>query len=112
VEILKAWLQGTTCNRPACKRSILFENDTHIVLKHNAHAEYCGRGSGTQNCEAYASLYCKAAFDLTYRHCRVTLYGDGALLRWMGRISKAKVLAECKTIGVTFVVLPLVKPHD
>lgn len=103
-EILKEWLVGTTCHRDVVKRSVLLENDTHVVLKHNAHAEYCGRSSGVSCCQSYAKLYAKAIFDENFPDYRRSMfYGDNELLMWEGRINKTKVLADCQQqLGVIF----------
>lgn len=104
--ILKRWLAGTTCFRNHVRRSVLFENQTHIVLKHNSHATYVDRMSGTRCCQAYAALYRKSdlAFDAKQSN-RNLLLGYGALLHWTGRISRARILAECNEMGIDFDVV-------
>lgn len=99
---LDAWLRGTTCQKRHIKREVLFENDTHIVLKHHSHAEYCGRAYGTQTCGAYAKLYEKKAFE---DQCRDFLYAGmftACLKEWKGRINLKRVREDCKTLGVEF----------
>jgi hypothetical protein len=88
------WLQGTTCNRIA-RKEILFENDTHAVYKHCGHSEYIGRWSGTVRCGTYAVLFDKRILGP---------YGfrNGYMLRWEGRLSLARILADCAAAGVTF----------
>ena len=78
------------------------------MLKHNSHASYAGRFSDNGACKAYAKLYRKA--DLLANEpgfSRETIsrnlsHGDGEMARWDGRISKSKVLDECKAMGITF----------
>lgn len=102
--ILEKWLSDTTCNKYHIKRSVLFENETHIVLKHGSHAEYCGRFSGVQTCNAYAALYLKSDLQEGKGDRNSTLRGGlfGYLKRWEGRINKALVLEDCARMGVVF----------
>ena len=99
-EILKVWLSGTTCSAWRVKKSILLSNDTHIVLKHNAHSEYVGRTHlNSLNCEAYARLYLKSNF-VGKDYTRI---GDGQLHEWRGgRISVVRIVEECKEMGIIF----------
>lgn len=94
--ILNKWLAGTTCYTNWVGRSVLFENEEHIVLKHNSHASYCGRATGSSTCTAYAKLYRKVDL-LTDKtgYNRNLLSGDGGILQWEGRISKPKILSDC-----------------
>lgn len=96
--ILDIWLSGTTCSHPRIKRSVLFENDTHIVLKHSSHSEYMGRFSGVATCRAYAMLVEKTSFS----NDRDVLYGFGGIKRWEGRINPKTVLADCAALGIVF----------
>lgn len=101
--ILRNWLAGTTCHKRHIMRSVLFENVTHIVLKHASHGDYCGRFSGVQTCQSYAALYLKSLLQEppgTYNQSLRT--GFGYLERWEGRISMARVLADCAAMGVHF----------
>jgi hypothetical protein len=96
-----AWLRGTTC---AAKyrdpREVMFENDTHIVLKHRSHAEYTGRFSGTQTCESFAKLYEKKVLK---DHLNRTGGMFAPYIKeWKGRIYPQRVKAECKDLGVEF----------
>lgn len=99
-DILKSWLVSYSCHKGSTKRSVLFENATHVVLKHNAHAEYCDRVVGSKNCPAYAALYAKET--LINPNSRAMLYGEGYERRWEGRISKKYILNSCKELGVFF----------
>tara|TARA_R110000744_G_scaffold266572_1_gene380594 strand:- start:222 stop:545 length:324 start_codon:yes stop_codon:yes gene_type:complete len=54
-EALERWLAGSTCLHH--KRTVFWEQGDYYILKHWAHAEYCDRFSGTQNCGAYYDLY-------------------------------------------------------
>lgn len=104
-EIVNKWLVGTTCSRWSKKpiKSILFENNTHIILKHRAHSEYCGRATGTLNCESYAELYLKSDFEENGVPSSLTGFmGKRALIRWEGRLSKKKILSDCNHIGIIF----------
>lgn len=101
--ILDRWLSGTTCSAHWVGRSVLFENTDHIVLKHNSHASYCDRFTGTRTCRAYAELYRRADLQLDGRgRSRNLDYGEGALKRWEGRVSRKTVLADCAAMGVNF----------
>ncbi len=95
--ILRGWLSGSTCSAWLVKRSVLFENDAFIVLKHNAHSSYGDRFSGSSNCPAYAALYDKAEL---VRQCNPL--GDGYMKKWEGRINKRQVQADCAAIGIEF----------
>lgn len=100
-EIRAAWLVGTTC---ACRqkdvREVLFSNATHIVLRHRAHPSYCGRWTGTKNCESYAQLHRIA--DLLAQTRTYGGYSAKPLIEWKGRLSLVRIRAECKAIGVQF----------
>ncbi len=87
------WLYGTTCN-PICKAQVLFENDSHIVMRHNGHSSYCGRMLGTKYCGTYASLYHKKTDQRGI--------GQGALKTWKGRINKRYILQDCMALDVYF----------
>jgi len=101
--ILNEWLKSTTCHCYYVGRSDLFENDDHIVLKHNSHASYAGRFYDTGACKAYARLYRKSDLTPDEKGYSQNLYnGNGWLHQWDGRISKKKVLEECKEMGVIF----------
>lgn len=101
--ILKNWLRGTTCHNYWIGRSVLFENDAFIVLKHNSHAAYAGRFSDNGACRAFAALYRKSDLILDATGLNRNLfYGYGHLLRWEGRLSKAKIVAACQEQGITF----------
>ena len=84
-------------------RSVLFENDDYIVLKHNSHAGYAGRFSDNGACTAYAKLYRKS--DLTKNEGNYNpnlTVGDGEIQKWSGRISKSKVKDDCLQMGIVF----------
>lgn len=102
--ILKDWLKGTDCHKDRIKRSILFENNDYIVLKHNSHSCYSGQMLGSGCCYAYAELYKKAQLILRpgemYNHN--LYYGYGAGKRWEGRIDKSTVMNDCKVMGINF----------
>lgn len=100
--ILSRWLWGTTCSRWVVKRSILFENDDYIVLKHNAHSEYLGRMSGSSCCQSYAKLYRKSDMLDRDNYNRKLQTGYDEMKRWDGRISKTKVRDECRDMGIIF----------
>lgn len=101
--LLKRWLVGTTCYRGYVRRSVLFENQTHIVFKHNSHASYVDRMRGSCTCQAYAALYRKSDLALDSRQYNRNLFlGGGDLARWEGRISSARILADCKAMGIVF----------
>lgn len=104
--ILKDWLRGTTCHNYWIGRSVLFENEHYIVLKHNSHVSYCGRFSPSSTCKAYAALYRKADLKPDAKGWNQDLFhGSGDIKRWEGRISKTKVRDECKDLGIVFTVL-------
>lgn len=86
------WLSGTTCYRH--RRAVLLENETHIILKHFAHAEYTTRMTGVVNCPAYAKLYPKTA--------KIDRIDHSQLLVWTGRTSIKRIIADCLAIGVIF----------
>lgn len=101
--ILAKWLSGTTCYCCYCARSVLFENDTHIVLKHGSHPSYVDRMAGTQTCRAYAALYRKA--DLSPDGAdggRTLRTGCGEIKKWEGRIAKSRIIAECHALRIEF----------
>lgn len=100
--LLARWLRGTTCFRLWIPRSVLFENTDYIILKHNSHADYCGRFYDNVACRAYAALYRKA--DVTEGASGASAFelGDGALRRWEGRISRKQVRADCAALGIEF----------
>lgn len=97
--LLGGWLKATTCSDYRVRRSVLLENETHIVLKHNSHSAWCGRFSGHGTCGAYAHLYAKETL-LTGR--RNLAYGEGALKCWEGRIALSRVRFDCEALGVNF----------
>jgi hypothetical protein len=99
--ILEQWLSGTTCHLYRIRRSVLFENDDYIVLKHNGHATYAGRFNPclTTTCESYAKLYRK--INLVSNSDTIK-YGSNELSKWTGRIAKSKVLDDCKALGIIF----------
>ena len=111
--ILKNWLRGTTCHNYWVGRSVLFENADYIVLKHNSHASYAGRFSDNGACKSYAALYRKSDLEMDATGYNRHLFeGRGHLKRWEGRISKIKVLEECREIGVVFEsVQPISQPR-
>jgi hypothetical protein len=102
--ILAKWLSATTCDTVWVRRSVLLENGTHIVLKHNSHASNCGRFYDNTACRAYAKLYLKS----TLLHTDASggtpnlSQGSGELKRWDGRISLREVLEACRQMGVSF----------
>jgi len=101
-EILRWWLSGTTCKNVYTKRTILLENDTHILLKHGAHASYVGRVSGVVTCPAYACLYLKSIFAID--SLSITR-GQGEIKQWGGeggRLSLKKIRRDCEAFGVIF----------
>lgn len=101
--ILRNWLRATTCHNYWIGRSVLFENADYIVLKHNSHASYCGRFSDNGACRAYAELYRKSDLALDDAGYNRNLFiGDGQIMRWEGRISKSKVMADCRDMGIFF----------
>lgn len=100
--ILQRWLGGSTCSNSTVRRSVLFESETHIILRHYAHASYCGRMYGSKNCEAYAALYLKADFATARPNDRIWMLGSGHLKQWAGRLSRARVLDDCKDMGISF----------
>ena len=101
--ILKKWLSGTTCHSYWIGRSVLFESDDYIVLKHNSHASYCGRFYDNTACKAYARLYRKSDFILDDLGYNQNLFsGHGEIKQWNGRISKSKVLDDCCDMGIVF----------
>ena len=80
----------------------MFENETHIVLRHYSHAEYCGRWVGSKTCESYAKLHTKEEIAQQRLH-----NGHGGIFmpwvkEWRGRINPKRVLADCKDLGVEF----------
>ena len=80
---------------------MLFENDTHIVLKHNSHSTYVDRSIGTMNCGVYAKLYLKETFFTIWN---IEQIGYGEIMKWEGRqnVKKDKILNDCKNIGIIF----------
>lgn len=101
-EILALWLTSTTCGRR--KREILFENDTHVVLRHSGHSEYIGGFTGTSYCPTYAELYEKrhlllenGALDLG-----AIKYGNKEIRKWTGRLSKKQIIEDCAQMNVHF----------
>jgi len=102
-QILAKWLYDTTCYNYWIGRSVLFENDDYIVLKHNSHASYCGRFYDNLACRAYAELYRKADLSLDAKGYNKNLFtGNGSLARWDGRIARSRVLADCQQMHVQF----------
>ena len=101
-DYLKAWLSLTTCAGAAVKRSVLFENDDYIVLKHNSHSSYSGRYLGSGTCGSYAVLFRKADVDANWHDFRYGSPRLAALKQWSGRISPSRVRAECSELGIVF----------
>lgn len=101
--ILREWLHGSTCAIYRVNRSVLFENEDYIVLKHNAHSTYGDRMSGSGNCEAFAALYRKEDLKPDSRNI---MLGDGELKKWTGRINKRAVWLYCCSIGI------VLNPHE
>jgi hypothetical protein len=102
--LLEKWLSATTCDKVWVRRSVLFENDTHIVLKHNSHASYCGRFYDNTACRALAKLYLKSTLLHTDASGGTPHLGQGSgeLKRWDGRSSLREVFEECRQMGVSF----------
>jgi hypothetical protein len=103
--ILDIWLEGTTCNRNTVTKSVLFENDEYIILKHHSHAEYCGRGSGTQTCGVYACLYNKtdiAEYFKDHKYSFNTIQCKIHWKMWEGRLNKKDILQYCADVGIIF----------
>ncbi len=97
--ILRDWLTRTTCSCYSVLRSVLFENDEHIVLKHCSHSSWTGRFSGHETCCSYGALYLKQNVKPSSRALSV---GDGAIKKWAERISLERIQADCKVIGIDF----------
>lgn len=101
--LLDRWLSGTTCYRYWIARSVLFENAEYIVFKHGSYADYCGRFYDNTTCRAYAALYRKAELlTAAGQATDALLLGDGAVRRWEGRISRQRILADCRQQGIEF----------
>lgn len=101
--LLAKWLADTTCHNYWIGRSVIFENENYIVLKHNSHASYCGRFSDNGACHAYAELYRKSDLALDAAGYNQNLYtGNGQLKRWEGRIARSRVLEDCRQMGINF----------
>jgi len=106
-EILSEWLRGCTCTvwRKKPIRRILLENDTHIVLKHESHAEYINRFDGNSTCAAYAVLYLKSDIEANPDGLWAGLGLDKipVLKRWCGgRIAASRVRNDCAADGIIF----------
>lgn len=97
---LVTWTRGTTCARTVTK--VLFENATHIVMHHHAHASYVDRTSGVRTCTAHANLYDKKEYDrrLGGRDYHGILFKG--VCEWTGRINPKTVKADCAALGVLF----------
>lgn len=97
--ILTHWLSGSTCSNWRVKRSVLFENEHFIVLKHSSHSEYLGRWSGSVCCGSYAHLYLKSDFDKP----RAWGYGNTKpVIEWKGRLSIKKIRSDCAEQSIFF----------
>lgn len=101
-EILNTWLIGTTCRRPAVKRSLLLENDLYVVLKHHSHREYCGRMTGSTTCNVYVKLYLKADFEDVRKAREAEFYGRGSIREWGSRVTLQQIVDDCRALGITF----------
>lgn len=101
--LLQQWLSGTECCRWHIGRSVLFENEHYIVLKHASHASYMGRFSGSATCESYAELYRKVDITPGSKQADYNLTtGRGELKVWWGRISRKRIADECRAMGIEF----------
>lgn len=102
-EIIKRWLFGKSCRCCYAKHILVFENETHVVLHHGAHASYVDRCTLVVNCPAYSALYEKSKFDNSGRYNEALQLGYGFKHQWMGRTNKKKIRADCHMIfGVEF----------
>lgn len=100
---LDIWLRGTTCDKPHIKREVLLESETHIVLKHGAHAEHINRFTGSLNCWSFARLYLKSDFEATAKEFDYHINLRAKYLKeWTGRINLKRVRADCEELGAVF----------
>lgn len=89
---LTVWLQGTTCQVSA-NPTIVWQNDTFILLKHHGHTGYTDRVMGNQYCPTYYSLYHKS---YVYENEYAVRYGRDSLKTWTGRVNRREMIAECE----------------
>lgn len=89
---IERWPLGTTCaNR--CRARIVWENDTHIVLKHHAHNEWFSYKNHC--CGTYLALFEKAKL-ITHGPRYNNSLNNQELKRWEGRWKDERVIHEAK----------------
>lgn len=76
----------------------MFESATHIVLRHYAHADYCGPMIGSKCCNSFAALYLRE----TALEAKGIEFGCHQIKRWDGRLNVERIRYDCEALGIRF----------
>lgn len=99
--ILDVWRDSLAC--PLDGRSVVLENDKHVVLKHASHSAWYNKGLvyAKETCGVFAELYDKNLHK-SGQGIFMVLTGLGGVKRWPGRVNLKKIIADCAGMGIIF----------